>query len=66
MRKCIRCGSEMREECAIRQQDNACGLVIVKGGGIFGRTVGKVKAAVCPECGEISLYVEETEKLKER
>ena len=66
MRKCMRCGAEMREDCVIRQSDNACGLVIVKGGGLFGKTVGKVRAAVCPECGEISLYVEETEKLKEQ
>lgn len=66
MRKCIRCGAEMREDCEIRRSDSVCGLMIVKSGSLFGRTVGRVRAAVCPECGEVSLYVEETERLKEK
>ena len=38
MRKCLRCGTEMKENCAIK----------VEG---------------CPKCGEVSIYVEDVEKL---
>lgn len=57
MRKCIRCGAEMREDCAIRQSDSACGLNIVDSERFFARGIGKVRAAVCMECGEVSLYI---------
>ena len=64
MRQCIRCGAEMVENCALRQSDNACGLVIMESERFFARQVGRVKAAVCPECGEISMYIEQPERLK--
>jgi len=66
MRKCIRCGVEMVEGCGIRQSDNACGIVIMESDRLFARTIGKAKAAVCPECGEVSIYLENTEKLKKQ
>lgn len=57
MRKCIRCGAEMKEN-----------YVITSGYGIVirpekGRSAVKPKVAVCPLCGEVSIYVEELEKL---
>ncbi len=64
MRKCIRCGAEMIENCAVRQSDNACGIVIMENEKLFAKSVGKVKAAVCPDCGEVSMYIEDTEKLR--
>ncbi len=30
----------------------------------FGKRVGQPKAAVCPNCGEISVYLEDLEKIK--
>ena len=68
MRKCIRCGAEMTEECAVRQSDNACGLVVTESSRLFAKNIGKLRAAVCPECGEVSLYIEteELEKYKSR
>lgn len=39
MRKCLRCGGEVREGCA-------------------------VKVAICPKCGEVSVYLDDVEKLR--
>ena len=60
MRKCVRCGAEMEE-----------GFNYTGGGGNVIRRKGLSakavypKAAVCPSCGEISVYVdkEDLEKL---
>ena len=41
------------------------GNVIVSTNKFFGKNLGKVNAAVCPECGEISIYLEDTTKLKD-
>lgn len=35
-----------------------------KGTGIFSYTKGKVKAAVCGNCGEISIYFDKIEKIE--
>ena len=64
MRKCIRCGADMVENCAVRQSDNACGIVIMESDKLFAKTVGKPKAAVCPVCGEVTLYIENPEKIR--
>lgn len=64
MRKCLRCGAEMVEDCGVRQTNSMCGIVITESEKLFARDLGKVKAAVCPECGEVSLYIENLEKLK--
>ncbi len=61
MRKCIRCGEEMRED-----------FVFTGGGGNVIRPKGMglkavyPKAAVCFKCGEVSIYIdaENLEKLK--
>ena len=56
MRKCLRCGAQMEE-----------GYVITSGYGIVIRPTGERKrgakpvkpaVAVCPACGEVSIYVE--------
>ncbi len=57
MRKCIRCGAEMEEN-----------YIITSGYRIVirpkkGRSAVKPALAVCPQCGEVSIYVEEPEKL---
>jgi len=64
MRKCIRCGQNMIEGCALRQSDSACGIVIMDSEKLFAKTVGKLKAAVCPACGEVSIYIENPERIK--
>ena len=51
----------MKEGCAIRQSDNACGVVITESDRLFAKQIGKPRAAVCPECGEVSIYIEKPE-----
>lgn len=58
MRKCIRCGAEMQENAAIKIKGAGYGIVLTSGERWFGGQIGKIKAAVCPKCGEISLYLE--------
>ncbi len=57
MRKCIRCGAEMEEDFVF----TGAGGNVIRKKGLGGKAVYP-KAAVCPMCGEISLYVDE-EKL---
>lgn len=66
MRKCIRCGMEMMEGCELRQADNLCGVDVAESERVFAKRIGRLKAAVCPECGEISLYIGEPEIVRER
>ncbi len=60
MRKCVRCGEKMEEDFKL---SGGTGNVIRKKG--FGGKAVCPKAAVCPKCGEISIYVddEQLEKL---
>lgn len=65
MRKCIRCGADMVEGCGINVKHGAYGIKITwseKYRPFSGLAAPKV--AVCPKCGEISLYLEDTEQLK--
>lgn len=67
MRKCIRCDEIMKEGYMLKT-DNftaAASVLLGKGNGIvFNKTKGKVKAAVCPKCGEISVYLENVDKIE--
>lgn len=64
MRECIRCKTEMVEDLNIRDSGQFTSIIIHTQG-VFGKTLGKVKAAVCPSCGEISIYLEDTDKLND-
>ena len=57
MRKCIRCGAQMEENCKIT---SGYGIVIRSE---KSHVAVKPKVAVCPLCGEVSIYVEEPDKL---
>lgn len=63
MRKCIRCQTEMIENCDIKVEGALYGIVIAKGENIFSKRIGKPKIAVCPKCGEISIYIQTPEML---
>ena len=62
MRKCIRCSAEMIENLDVKVDMAGYGIKITQEG-VFGNTIQKPKVAVCPNCGEISLYIENTSKL---
>jgi len=63
MRKCLRCETEMAENLDVKVEGGAYGIKITQQG-IFKDNLGKVKCAVCPECGYLETYVENTEKIK--
>ncbi|MBC5628860.1 hypothetical protein H8S20_08150 [Clostridium sp. NSJ-6] len=67
MRKCLRCDEVMVEDYMLKTENltAVASVVLAKGGGIFSsNTKGKVKAAVCPKCGEISIFFDELNKIK--
>ena len=65
MRKCLRCGAEMKENCDLRVQGAGYGVVLsTDESKLFGGRIGKPKVAVCPQCWEISLYLDDVEKLR--
>ena len=67
MRKCIRCGNEMKEGCAIKIEGGGNGIVLsADENKLFGGRIGKTKVAICPNCGEVSIYIEDLEKLKSK
>ena len=53
----------MIEDYDVKVEGAAYGLKITKSG-IFKDNLGKVHAAVCPECGYIEFYLEDTTKIK--
>lgn len=63
MRKCIRCDVEMKENLDVKVEGYAYGLKITKPG-IFKDNLGKVHCAVCPECGYIEFYLDDTNKVR--
>ena len=65
MRKCLRCGADMLEGFGINVMHGSYGIAITRNEKY--RPFSKLdtpKVAICPECGEISLYFEDLEKLK--
>ena len=60
MRKCLRCSVEMVEDLSVMVTNGSYGLD-VREKGIFKGSLGKLKCAVCPECGYVETYLENTE-----
>lgn len=64
MRKCIRCNTEMNENCAIKVEGSGVGIVISKNKHqLFSGRIGIPNVAVCPNCGEVSIFVEDPKKI---
>ena len=65
MRKGIRCGSDMKENCAIKVEGAGYGIVLSSDKNkLFGGRIGRPEVAICPKCGEVSVYMKDVEKLK--
>lgn len=65
MRECIRCGTEMRENCGIKVEGAGYGIVLsADENKLFGGRMRKPKVAICPKCGEVSIYLEDLDRLK--
>jgi len=58
MRICRQCQCEMIEGFDVKVEGAGYGIKIAKGTGIFANRIEKPKVAICPKCGEVSLYVE--------
>lgn len=62
MRKCIRCGTVMVEHCSIKVEGAGYGIVMATDDRkLFPNRIGKPQVAICPECGEVSIYMADVE-----
>ena len=66
MRVCRQCQCEMLEGFDVKVERAGYGIKIAKGTDIFASRIEKPKVAICPKCGEISLYVENFGKILEK
>ena len=64
MRECLRCKAIMVDNLNIMVNSGEYGIDI-REKGIFKGTLGKIKCAVCPNCGYVESYIEDTKKIKE-
>lgn len=66
MRKCLRCNETMVEDYMLKTENFTAqaSVLLGKGSGVFSDTKGKVKATVCPKCGEISIFFDKLDKIK--
>ncbi len=53
----------MVENLDVKVEGGAYGLKVTKQG-VFKDNLGKVKCAVCPECGYTETYIQDTSKIK--
>lgn len=59
MRRCVRCQAVMVEHCSIKIEGAAYGVVLATDDKkLFAHRIGNPKVAICPNCGEVSIYVE--------
>lgn len=65
MRTCPHCQCEMVEGFDIKVEGASYGIKISWGTGIFAKRIEKPQVAICPKCGEVSLYIEDVDKIKE-
>lgn len=63
MRKCIRCEQNMIENYDVKVEGGAYGLKVTKQG-LFKANLGKVRVAICPKCGYLEFYLDDTSKIE--
>ncbi len=66
MRKCYRCNIKMAEGFDLKVEGGAYGIKISDGKGVFAKRIEKPKVAICPKCGEISLYIENVDRINKQ
>lgn len=64
MRNCRQCQCEMIEGFDIKVEGAGYGIKITNGTGIFAKRIEKPKAAICPKCGEVSMYIEDLDRIQ--
>ena len=63
MRKCLRCDSEMIENLEVMVTNGGYGID-VREKGLFKTSLGRIKCAVCPECGYTETYMDNPESVR--
>lgn len=63
MRVCKYCKCNMKEGFGIKVEGGGYGIKISKGDGVFAKRLVKPKLAICPKCGEVSLYIENVDQV---
>lgn len=66
MRTCKQCDCEMVNGFDIKVDGASYGIKITKNSTIFSEKIEKPKVAICPKCGEVSLYIEKLDKISSR
>ncbi len=64
MRECLRCKTQMKEDCDLRSGSNYKLTLTKSTKNLFPGAIDFIKVAVCPKCGEISIYVDQS-KIKD-
>ena len=64
MRECLRCRTIMVENLRVMVSNGQYGID-VREKGIFKLPLGKIRCAVCPNCGYVENYIEDTKNIKE-
>lgn len=64
MRKCLRCGAIMNSNLRLKVNGGGYGIVVSVNEKSQTQTIGKLKVAVCPECGYTEIYLEDISGLK--
>jgi len=64
MRECLRCRTIMVDNLNIMVSNGQYGID-VREKGIFKWSLGKIRCAVCPNCGYVECYIKDTKKIKE-
>ncbi|MEH7239473.1 nucleic acid-binding protein [Bacillus sp. JJ1562] len=61
--KCYQCNVKMVLDCSVKVEGVMYGIKISKKGkGLFNNISAKPKAAVCPNCGYVSFYIDDYKK----
>lgn len=63
MRNCLRCKTIMVEDLSVMVTNGGNG-VDVREKGMFKGSLGKIKCAVCPECGYTETYIDNPKSIK--
>lgn len=63
MRICRQCKCEMIEGFDVKVEGAGYSIKIARDTGIFANRIEKPKVAICPKCGEISLYIANIDKV---
>ena len=63
MRECLRCKTVMVDNLNVMVSSGEYGIDI-REKGIFKGSLSKIKCAVCPKCGYVETYIDDTKKIE--